>query len=209
MVLLFAGAIKAQIPVEVFAGNQKTTFDAMYFKFFLKESGKPSPFLFFSRTRAALDYQMTSNTNLPSIGMTEAISYNHARWKGFAPVAVAQVFSKSAFAKVGLQYARMRKNITIFSWAVLELEDQPAYDIFLLCRYTPLIVGHSQLFSQLESVNSFPTKANLNYSLTQRLRLGLQRNHFQFGLGAEFNQSPSTETLKSAQFGCFLRYEFQ
>jgi len=99
----------AQIPVEIFAGNKKASFDLMFFKFFKNQAGQNSKFLFFSRERALVDYKQTSSSNLPQFGFTEAISYNHPALKGFAPVFVGQVLNRGIFAKTGVQYAHISK----------------------------------------------------------------------------------------------------
>ena len=77
---------KAQIPVEIFAGHERTTVDIMFFKYFKNNQGENSRWLFFNRNRASVDYRMTKTSYLPQFGFTEAISYNHEKLKGFAPV---------------------------------------------------------------------------------------------------------------------------
>lgn len=82
-----------QIPVELMAGHERSTVDVMFFSFFKDKQGQNSRWLFFNRNRASIDYRMTDNTYLPQFGFTEAISYNHEKLNGFAPVAVGQVLS--------------------------------------------------------------------------------------------------------------------
>ncbi|MCA6434258.1 MAG: hypothetical protein IM574_11695, partial [Cytophagales bacterium] len=88
--VFLSGMAQAQIPVEIFAGYQKLTIDVMFFKYFKNKQKENSNWLFFNRNRASVDYRMTSKTYLPQFGFTEAISYNHPKLKGFAPVAVVQ-----------------------------------------------------------------------------------------------------------------------
>lgn len=199
---------KAQIPVEIFVGNEKTTVDIMFFKYFKNKQGENSRWLFFNRNRASVDYRMTSKTYLPQFGFTEAISYNHEKLKGFAPVLVGQVLSWGVYPKAGIQYAHIRKNMIVFTWLVCETLEKPDLDYFLLFRCTPKLSEKINLFTQLESVNTFPTVSTDNYSFTQRLRLGLSIKSYQFGAGADFNQTGNSTFAKTYNVGGFIRHEF-
>lgn len=44
--LVYLQDVSAQIPVEIFGGDKKTSFDLMFFKFFKNKEGKNSKFLF-------------------------------------------------------------------------------------------------------------------------------------------------------------------
>ena len=200
--------LKAQIPVEFFGGQERSTIDIMFFKFFKNNQGENSRWLFFNRNRAGVDYRMTKTAFLPQFGFTEAFSYNHEKLKGFAPVMVAQVLSWGVFPKAGFQYAHLSKNMTLFTWLVCETLKDPNLDYFLLFRFTPKLSERLNLFSQVESVNAFPTLTGGNYSFTQRLRLGLLMRSHQFGLGADFNQTGKNTFTKTYNVGAFLRHEF-
>lgn len=205
-IALFSGAQSyGQIPVEVFAGHEKTTFDLMFFKFFKNSSGADSRWLFFNRNRASMDYDQTATANLPQFGFTEALSYNHKALKGIAPVLVAQMLNRGVYAKGGVQYAVVRKNLTVFSWVVSEIKSEPSVDLFLLIRFTPNLTDRLNLFTQLESLTVFPTVTDVNKNFIQRIRLGIKRSQWQTGLGADFNQSGSTTANNT---GIFIRHEF-
>lgn len=207
--IFLSGSIAvAQIPVELLGGHKKSTIDIMFFKFFKNKSGENSPFLFFNRNRASVDYTMTTTSNLPQFGFTEAISYNHKKLRGFAPVAVLQVFNSGVFAKGGIQFAYIRKHLTLFSWLVCEAKNNPSVDLFFLGRFTPELTEKLNLFSQLEILNTAPTSGQNNFSFTQRIRLGLKMREFQFGAGADFNETGRTYFIFSNNIGGFLRYEF-
>lgn len=209
MAMLLSGSVAiAQIPVEVFAGNRKTTIDIMFFKYFKGGNGSTSRFLFFNRNRGAVDHRMTASANLPQFGFTEAVSFNHEKLRGFAPVMVGQVFGSGFYAKAGIQYARIRNNVTLFSWMVSEIAKVPVIDVFFLGRYTPALSGKLNLFSQLELVNAFPTTERRNYSFTQRIRLGLKCKEFQTGAGLDLTASGRKDLKPAANIGIFMRYEF-
>lgn len=208
ILICFAFISKAQIPVEVFGGHRKTTVDFMFFKFLKKKQGENSHWLFFNRNRAIVDYRMTKTTFLPQFGFTEAVSYNHPKLKGFAPVAVVQIFNSGVFPKAGIQYARIKKELTIFSWIVCETLKGPDLDFFLLFRFTPKLTAKLNLFTQIETVNAFPTNSKGIFNITQRSRLGLKIKDWQFGAGADLNEIGNNTLLFTYNFGGFLRHEF-
>lgn len=206
--LLYGSVAMAQLPVEVFTGHKKATVDIMFFRFFKNKEGQNSKLLFFNRNRASIDYEMTSNTNLPQFGFTEAISYNHQKLKGFAPVAVVQISNKGVYPKAGIQFAKLHQDYTVFTWVVCEIKDKPNIDWFFLGRYTPKLIDKTNLFAQVELVNAFPTSEINNFSFIQRLRLGLKIREYQFGLGADFTTFGRSDFSASQNFGIFLRNEF-
>lgn len=199
----------AQIPVELFAGNKKASNDLMFFKFFKNTQNENSKWLFFSRARCTVDYKMTTTTNLPSFGLTDAISYNHPGWKGFSPVAVVQVFNRGIFPKAGIQYVQSKKELTVFTWLVCETLKQPNLDYFILLRFTPKLNDKLNLYTQLETVNTMPTNTAASFNFTQRLRLGLMINNFQIGAGADLSQTGRTSFMSTNNVGGFVRCEFR
>lgn len=201
-------AAQAQIPVEVFGGHKKSTLDMMFFKYFKNKERTNSKFLFFNRNRVSIDYKMTSSSNLPSYGFTEAISYNNQKLKGFAPVIVGQLTNKGVYPKAGIQHVYIKNNFLMFSWAVCELKEKPNLDYFLLTRYEPRITDKLSLYTQLELVNAFPTETNMNFTFVQRVRLGLKIHMWQFGAGGDFSRSGNSNYINTTNTGFFLRYEF-
>lgn len=206
--LLFRGVAFAQIPVEVFSGHKKATVDIMFFKNIKNNKGHNSKFLFFNRNRASVEYHMTETTNMPQFGFTEAFSYNHEKLKGFAPVVVASILNRGVYPKAGIQFAKVKKDYTIFSWVVAETLKEPNVDFFFLARYTPKLTDKLNLFSQIEFVNAFPSVEKNNFAFTQRLRLGLKITAFQFGAGLDLTQFGRNDFTQTENLGGFLRYEF-
>jgi hypothetical protein len=200
--------ISAQIPVEIFAGNARTTFDMMYFKYARKRSGENSRFLFFNRNRASVDYRMTSSEYLPLFGITGAISYNAPSLKGLAPVAVSQIMNRAVLVKAGIQYAHQKKRLTVFSWLVAETMSDPTVDFFFLGRYTPRLTEKTDLFLQAETINAFATSSAKNNTFVQRIRIGLKLSYWQFGVGIDLSQTGKKDLTANSNAGLFLRHEF-
>ncbi len=206
--LLSWSDIYSQIPIEVFGGHQKTTVDILFFKYFKNSKNENSRFLFFNRNRASIDYRQSSTAYLPTFGFTEAISYNHPRLKGFAPVAVIQIFNSGLFPKAGVQYFYHKGDFTFFSWLVCETMSRPTIDLFILTRLEPKLTDKLNLFVQLELVNALPTETDANQNYIQRVRLGLKIKTWQFGLGSDFNEFGNATLTNTSNVGAFLRHEF-
>lgn len=192
-------AAPAQIPFEVFAGENRTTLDVMFFRNFKNRAGQPSAFLFFNRNRGAVDY-----SNRTAFGSTNAVSYNFK--SGLGLVAVGQVLGAGFFPKAGAQFYVRKKDLTVFTWAVVELMKDPDVDWFLLARFQPKIRGAWRFFSQLELVNGLAPDGSV--SLTQRGRIGIGWRDWQLGAGADFSQAGKSDLAKTRNAGAFLRHEF-
>lgn len=204
---LYGGGVVAQIPVEVFAGHEKASLDLMFFRFFDQPKTPQPRFLFFNRNRAVVDYRMTTTSRLPQFGFTEAISYNHPRTRGFAPVVVAQLTNNGIDPKAGIQFVLMGKGFTVFSWLVSELSSQANIDYYLLLRYLRPADRLWSPYAQLELLNTWLT-ATGNGQFTQRLRFGVSRVKFQFGIGTDLSERTNNGQGLMSNTGLFFRYEF-
>lgn len=206
--LLIGGAAMAQIPVEVFGGHARTTLDVMFFKFFRNREGNATKWLFFNRDRASIDYRMTRSSFLPQFGLTEAISYNHPKLHGLAPVAVVQASGAGVFPKAGVQYAYVTERLTVFTWVVCETWARPTLDAFALLRWTPHLSEKWQLFLQCEAFAGFATDAGRSHMLVQRARIGLGTKVWRWGIGADLTELGRAPLLLTTNAGLFLRHEF-
>lgn len=207
LVVMLGYNTRAQIPFEVMAGNEKASLDMMFFRYFKNKDGN-SPWLFFNRNRVVADYRMTKTSNLPSFGFTGAISYNHPKLKGLAPVAVAQVFSNRTMGKAGVQFARMSENYLLFTWWVVELDQSPDIDWFVLARYTPLISGELRFFSQFEVLATLNTENRNIFTSSQRIRLGVKKSSIALGLAGDLQSKTQSKYPTASNAGVFVRYEF-
>jgi hypothetical protein len=196
---LFASPLRGQIPVEIFAANDRTTVDILFIRSFDAARGGGSPFLFFSRNRASVNYN-----NATAFGSTTAVSYNWTN--GLGAVVIAQIFSSGFFPKGGLQYHTRQADIVIFTWLVTELLSEPAVDWFVLARFEPGLSDDLKLFTQLELLSTIDTGGGTAF--VQRGRLGVKSGLWQAGVGADFSQQPASSTTSTQSYGLFLRHEF-
>ncbi|MBL7929144.1 MAG: hypothetical protein JNL47_06700 [Bacteroidia bacterium] len=204
--LMFVLSSKAQLPFEVFTGHRRTTADLMFFKYIKHKEGS-SPFLFFNRNRASVDYRQTSVQYMPQFGFTEALSYNHKSLKGFAPVVLIQILNNGTFPKAGIQKAATKKDFLFFSWLVTNLRKNPGIDWFLLMRFTPKITEKTKIFLQAETIHTYPDLKFKTPNSTLRARAGLQWQRFQTGAGCDQILSGKSVSHRN-NTGIFVRYNF-
>ena len=173
----------------------------MWFRYFKSATDQHSPFLFFSRNRASVDYQ-----NSPTaFGSTNAVSYNFD--KGLGLVAVGSLVNTGFVPKAGVQYVRIKGDFLFFGWLVADLKKEGNVDLFGMFRWQPALGGPWRLFSQVELFPVYQPKNEL-WNLTQRLRLGVRRQAWALGAMADFNQSGKGELTQTHNLGGFVRYEF-
>lgn len=209
LVIALANLVQAQsVPLEVFAGDKRTTLDLLLIRNLHGKADAKSKFLFFSRSRVSLDYNETKTANLPQFSLTEALSYNIKSLRGFAPVAVLQVFNRGTFPKAGIQYLKLKPHFTFFSWSVVDLAKDPFVDVFILSRFTPKLTEKMRLYTQLELLSNFPTQESANMNFIQRVRVGLKFDEIQFGLGLDINETGKDNFTNTTNGGVFFRYEF-
>ncbi len=194
--------IQAQsLPVEIMAGHQRAGVDVLWFRNFSSPKATTSPWLFFHRTRASSNYHGQT-----SFGVTNALSYNFK--KGIGIVATVQLLQSGVAAKGGIQYVKVFGRASLFSWVVAgnNTDHFASGDWFVLLRWTPIINRNWNWFTQLELLSSINLESNKNF--VQRLRLGLSRNRWQFGLALDQSQTGNNKLITFGNNGLFLRKEF-
>lgn len=199
--LLFIRGIAFSQSVEVYTGQKRLGIDLMWFKNFKTSNDKKTPFLFFSRNRASVDYQ-----NSPSLfGSTNAISYNLKN--GIGIVAVSSFLNTGITQKMGIQYYKQKDNFMFFGWVVADIKKNGNIDAFGLFRFQPKIINTWKLFSQLE-VFPIYNPSNNYWNVTERLRFGPKIDRFAFGFMIDMNQLGASTLNTTENFGGFLRYDF-
>lgn len=198
---LFICSVASAQAVEYYAGGQRTGIDLMWYKYFKKAEGTQTPFLFFSRNRASVDYKDSPT----AFGSTNAVSYNFKN--GIGIVTVASFVNTGLVPKAGIQYVKFKGNFLFFGWLVADIQKEGNIDLFGLFRYTPTIKNQWKAFLQLEL---FPVYAPSSeyWNLTQRVRIGAKHHAWGGGLMMDFNQNGQNSFTTSQNIGGFVRYEF-
>lgn len=198
--LFFEGVATAQA-VETYAGHHRAGVDLLWFKNFKSKTAARTPFLFFSRNRANVDYE-----NSPTaFGSTNAVSYNFKN--GLGIVAVGSFVNTGFVPKAGVQFFKQKGDFMFFGWFVADLEKAGSLDLFGLFRFQPKLKNDWRVFSQVELFPVLNPK-NEFWNLTQRLRLGAKYHAWAAGFMADFNQSGKGEFVRTHNLGGFLRHDF-
>ena len=79
-------------------------------------------------------------------------------------------------------------------------------DWFVLLRWTPIIKNNWNWFTQLELLSSMDIESNKN--LVQRVRLGLGKKSWQFGLASDQTQTGNTNLIATGNNGFFYERNF-
>ena len=198
--LLMAGNSHGQLPVELLAGNDRTTADMLWFRPFTDSAGKASRFLFFNRSRASVNY-----SNQTAFGTTLAVSYNLRSGIGF--VFAGQFLNQGFYPKAGVQFFTRSAHAMLFTWVTAELLQESRVDWFLLSRWEPPLSHTLNLFAQLELLSVLDPHGT--WSFTQRIRLGLGFPlRWQAGAGFDLGQVGKETFTTSSNVGVFIRKEF-
>ena len=190
------------LPVEIVAGNNKLTTDVLWFRpIKQKNSQAKTPWLFFNRSRAAVDY-----SNSTSFTVTNAISYN---FKNKLGLVWANQFLQTGFvSKLGVQYFTPFKNGSFFTWMVAGKNTYQYFsaDWFALTRWQPPLNKKLKWFLQSELFISRDEKQNNNF--IQRARIGCSKNITQVGLAADYSRNKTNILQVTETYGIFIRHEF-
>jgi hypothetical protein len=198
--LLFRGIAAAQ-SLEYYAGNKRTGVDLLLFKNFKNARDQKTPFLFFSRNRAGVDYH-----NAPAVfASTSAVSYNFKNGMGI--VGIASFLNAGFTPKAGIQYFKQTGSFMFFGWLVADVKKKGNIDLFALFRFQPGISRQWKFFGQVELFPLY-NPANKFWNITQRIRLGGRLHAWAGGLMLDFNQQGITSFTTTENAGVFFRYEF-
>lgn len=187
--------------VEYYAGHQRTGADLMWFNYFKNKEKERTPFLFFSRNRASVDYKQSPTL----FGSTNAVSYQFKNGMGI--VAVASFANAGFTPKAGVQYFKAKKSLLFFGWLVADLKKKGAVDLFGMLRYQPKINEQWNGFGQLELFPVYLPSSN-RWNLTQRVRLGVKYHTWAGGWMMDLNQNGSSHFATLHNIGTFIRHEF-
>lgn len=179
---------------ELMTGTERIFIDAQYLKFF-DEQNRVS---LFSRARATAQYD-EQRTDL----FTGAY-LNYTTKSGFGGTILARISSTNSGVDAGIHYFKATKNFMIYALPSINLSDELLYSWFSILRFTPNLKNDWKLYSSLELFSALGQIGHL--SSVQRVRLGLERSGYQFGLGVNLNESRFSDT--DVNPGVFVRKQF-
>ena len=179
---------------EAMAGTKRIFVDVQYLKFF-DSKYKTS---LFSRARATAAY------NNQKTDLFTGAYLNYTASSGFGGTLIGRIGSNGAGFDLGIHYFKAKKSFMIYALPSININDQLLYSWFSILRYTPDLNEKWKLYSSLELFSAFGQIGHL--SSVQRMRLGIDRNGYQFGFA--INASESRFTDVDVNTGLFLRKQF-
>lgn len=176
------------------AGTKHIFIDAQYLKFF-DEQNRVS---LFSRARATAQYDEQRTV------LFTGAYLNYTTKSGFGGTILGRISSTNSGVDAGIHYFKVTKNFMIYALPSISLSDELLYSWFSILRFTPTLKNDWKLYSSLELFSAFGQIGHL--SSVQRVRLGLDRKGYQFGLAVNLNESRFSET--DVNPGVFIRKQF-
>ena len=180
--------------IELMPGTERFFGDVQW----LKPLDEAYRWTLFSRTRATVDYD--NNTDVFS-----GAYLNYTTRLGLGGTIVGRISSSTSGSDVGIHYFKQSRDITLYALPFISLRDELNYGWFSIFRYTPSMGETWKLYSSVELFSTFNRPGHA-FSV-QRLRLGLQRENYQFGLAINLSELGSDFETQTNP-GVFVRREF-
>jgi hypothetical protein len=196
-----ATAQDGDIPVEVFAGHRAFAHQ-MYMTKYLNSTSR---FGYFGYLRYEAPYADRKKSSFTGQSL---FFYDVA--KGVSVGGGGYVMNDGFMPQIAIAYSRNVGDLSFTVFGAFEPVKSPNSEIFILASYSPPLnrSGSWRLFAQMIGSYNFSYKRNLRYNFAnQYLRLGLSRQGWQFGLGADLVQVNGVGSLP-ANNGLFLRRAF-
>lgn len=194
LVLMAAYELGAAQSFELMAGTERLFMDAQYLKFF-DATKKVS---LFSRARATAEYDE------PITNLFTGAYLNYTTSSGFGGTVLGRTATSGAGIDAGVHFFKAKKSFMVYALSSINLNDELLYSWFSILRFTPELQKDWKLYSSLELFSAFGEIGHL--SSVQRIRLGVDRKGYQFGLAANLNESRFSDT--DVNTGIFLRKQF-
>jgi hypothetical protein len=197
VLLLFAtGRTQSQpIPVELMTGYRYVTVNLVVSKSFTPTSR----FGFFHMNTIGVVYD---NKEENDFSMQDLFTYEPL--KNFR-ITGGAFYGKPGFKPtLGMQYLKPGKKLFILVAPRVNIESEPAYDIFTIVQFKTPLSEKTKLYSRLQLLNLFDSGGNIKSY--QWFRLGLEIKGVQFGAAFnldEFGQNPEVQY----NAGLFIRRE--
>ncbi len=179
---------------ELMPGTERVFMDVQYLNYF---DGDNTVSLF-SRTRATAKYDRHSTDVFTGAYL------NYTTKSGFGTTVIGRISSSTSGVDIGIHYFKATKSFMVYALPSINLNDELLYSWFSILRFTPKMGDHWKLYSSLELFFAFDEKGNL--SSVQRMRLGVDKKGYQFGVAVNLNNSRFSDA--DVNPGVFIRKQF-
>ena len=175
-------------------GTERIFIDAQYLKF-LDANNK---FSLFARARATAEYD-EATTDL----FTGAY-LNYTTKSGIGGTVLGRISSNNAGIDAGIHFFKAKKSWMIFALPSINIGSELLYSWFSIFRFTPALKNQWKIYSSVELFSAFGQIGHL--SSVQRIRLGVDKQGYQFGAAINLRESRFTDS--DVNPGVFLRKQF-
>lgn len=193
--ILFTGQGLMAQSLELMPGYKRIFADVQWLKFVDQEQ----KWSVFSRSRATVDYE--DDTDLFS-----GAYLNYTTQAGVGVTLVGSISNLGAGGDAGLHLFKANKKIMLYALASFGLSSELSYSWFSILRFTPGISQDWQLYSSLELFSNFGKEGHV--ASVQRVRLGLDKKAYQFGVGINFSGLGKNYSNTDINPGLFIRKQF-
>ena len=181
---------------ELMPGNERIFIDAQYLAF-IDADAKWS---LFSRARATSTYT-DSETDLFTGGYL-----NYTTRSGFGGTLVGRISSKTAGVDAGIHFFKANQRFVIYALPSVRMYDVLNWSWFSILRWTPVLSADWRWYTSLELFSAFDSGVHLGS--VQRIRIGVQKEKYQFGFGTNLNQRGRSWNGQDPNIGGFIRLQF-
>ncbi|QTN39816.1 hypothetical protein HZ996_11900 [Cryomorphaceae bacterium] len=180
---------------ELMPGTERVFVDAQWLKTFDEDRH----WSLFSRSRATVNYDEQTNLFMGAYA-------NYTTSSGFGGTVVGRISSTGAGGDLGIHFFKANRTFLVYALASVELQSEIGLSWFSILRYTAQINDRWRVYSSLELFSNFSIEGHV--ASVQRLRAGLDRNGYQFGLALNMaGLGPNYET-RDQNPGVFVRKQF-
>lgn len=184
------------IPVEFAANSQYSAVNLVLSKNFTHTSR----FGFFHLSTLTKDYNEKQKDDLALQNLIFFEAVRNFRFTGGMFYGTKPGFTPTA----GMQYVNIGKKWFVLVAPRINIEKEPAYNVFSIIRYKTAITDKSSLYLSLQALNLFNSSHHIKSY--QWVRFGLEKKGTQYGLAANFDEfGPKPKT--DFNLGLFVRKE--
>lgn len=193
-ILLLISKLSGQ-SLELMPGSERVFVDAQWLRTF-DEQRKWS---LFSRSRATVDYDEKTD-------LFTGAYINYTTKSGLGGSVVGRISTRSAGGDVGIHFFRAKESFLIYALASVAIDSEFAYSWFSIFRYMPEVSSQWKIYSSLELFFNFNMEGHV--ASVQRIRAGMDRNGYQFGLAINLGGIGNDYGTTDTNPGIFLRKQF-
>ena len=166
----------------------------------LKPFDRSYRFTLFSRTRIQVDYK-------EQVNFFSGAYFSYTQKNGWGTTFLSRVNNTGTGADGGIHYNRNSTNWSFFGLLAKDLTEIGGYSWFSILRYRFRLNETWKAYCSLELFTAMDDGNHI--ASLQRIRLGLDRADYQFGLGFNWLELGNDFLFINDTYGIFIRKEFK